>query len=272
MKSLIVFVISAFVATACAKSVSPNNSTLAEIFRADFSKSSVSAAFDGAPVKYGGQNVILWASGLGIEVIYPAGSYSPEGPIVGGFGIWTRHRITNTARFKFSVFFPAGFNFWRGGKLPGLYGGKTSCAGGDPAVDCFSARVMWRDNGEGELYLYANREAQDPIICQTPPNYCAPEFGWSLNRGAFRFPTNEWTEVEQRITLNTPGQRNGILSIKINGVEKVRYNNLVFRVAQYPNMVIDGIAVDTFFGGGSDYWATPVRQISKFRDFILYSE
>jgi hypothetical protein len=246
---------------------SPN----ALVFKADFSKSSLSAAFGNAGVSYGNHNVILWASGGGIDVTYPAGSYKPSATPVGGFGLYTNHRVTTGAILKYGVFFPAGFNFVKGGKLPGLYGGKRGCTGGDPAVDCFSTRLMWRDSGKGELYLYANREAQDPAICQMPGNYCNPTYGWSLNTGAFTFKTGEWTNIEEHVTLNTPGQRNGKLAIKVNGVEVIRYNNIVFRTAQYPNIVIDGMDVETFFGGGSPDWATPTRQITKFREFILES-
>jgi len=251
--------------------LSTNGTVMAEVFRADFSKSSLSAAFGNSGVSYGNQNVILWASGGGIDVIYPAGSYKPSASPQGGFGLYTNHKLTSQAVFQYGVYFPAGFNFVKGGKLPGLYGGKRSCSGGDPAYDCFSTRLMWRENGLGELYLYANREAQDPAICQNPANYCNPEFGWSLNKGAFRFPANAWTNVEERVVLNTPGQRNGQLVIRINGQEVIRYNNIVFRIAQYPNMAIDGLDVETFFGGGSPDWATPTRQVTKFRDFILYS-
>lgn len=129
------------------------NSERSLVFKADFSRPTISQAFGGARISYGERNVILWQSGGGIEVHYPAGSYSPEGPIVGGFGVWTDHPVpTQGASFKYSVYFPAGFNFVRGGKLPGLYGGKKQCAGGDPAVDCFSTRVMWRENGKGKRY------------------------------------------------------------------------------------------------------------------------
>lgn len=244
-----------------------------EIFRADFSKSSISEAFDWTPISYGEKNVILWASGGGIDVVYPAGSYSPAGPIIGGFGLWSNHPVkTGTAIFKFSVFFPAGFNFVSGGKLPGLYGGRVQCAGGDEATDCFSTRIMWREDGKGELYLYANREAQDPAICEMPGNYCAPVYGWSLNTGAFTFETGVWTNLEERITMNTPGQRDGILVIFVNGEEVIRYENLVFRIADYPDMTVAGLDVDTFFGGGSPEWATPTRQVTKFKDFILSVE
>jgi hypothetical protein len=91
------------------------------------------------------------------------------------------------------------------GKLPGLYGGKKYCAGGDPASDCFSTRIMWRENGMGELYFYGNRDAQDPAICQMPNNYCAPTYGWSLNTGAFNFTAGNWHVIEETLTLNTPG-------------------------------------------------------------------
>lgn len=89
---------------------------------------------------------------------------------MGGFGVWTQHKVNHTAILKYSVFFPAGFEFVKGGKLPGLYGGKTGCTGGDLAIDCFSTRLMWREAGQGELYLYVNREAQDPSICEISSN------------------------------------------------------------------------------------------------------
>jgi len=244
---------------------------VAEVFRADFSKSSLSAAFGGAGIKYGGHNAILWGSGGGIDVVYPAGSYSPEGSITGGFGVYTRTKAnSDTAYFQYSVFFPEDFNFVLGGKLPGMWGGKESCAGGDPANDCFSMRIMWRDNGKGEAYLYANRPAQDPAICQDPQNYCNPDFGWALKTGAWTFKRGVWTHVDLTVKLNTLGQRNGHLIVKIDGREVIKFTNIVYRVPQYPNVGIDGMAVDTFFGGGSPPWATPRRQITKFRDLVLY--
>lgn len=51
----------------------------------------------------------------------------------------------------YSVFFPVGFNFVKAGKLPGLYGGKRGCSGGSAAENCFSARLMWRTGGKGEV-------------------------------------------------------------------------------------------------------------------------
>jgi len=153
-----------------------------------------------------------------------------------------------------------------------MYGGKTSCSGGDPAVHCFSTRLMWRTDGEGELYLYANREAQDLAICQMPNNHYNPDFGWSLNRGSFTFKRSAWTDVVETITLNKPGVRNGVLAISINGKEVIRYTNIVFRIAAYPNMKVDGMDMETFFGGNGPEWASPKKQVSQFRGFILESQ
>lgn len=101
---------------------------------------------------------------------------------------------------------------------------------------------------------------------------CDPDWGWSLDRGTFTFLTGAWNQIEQQLTLNTPGVRNGVISIKVNGVERIRYDNIVFRVAQYPDMTIDGLDVETFFGGNTPDWASPTRQMSQFSNFVLLSE
>jgi len=241
-----------------------------QVFKADLNKGSLAAAFGGAKVTYGSENVKL--GGGQMDVKFPAGSYVPSKSIVGGFGLYSNHKITKTAVFKYSVKFPSGFNFVKGGKLPGLYGGKQSCSGGNPAKDCFSTRLMWRADGEGEIYLYANREAQDPNICKRSDSHCNPTYGWSLNRGSFSFKRGQWTNVEERVTLNTPGKRNGILSVKINGVEVARHTNIVFRISEFPNMAIEGMQVETFFGGSTKDFATPNTQTIQFKDFVLDSE
>lgn len=40
------------------------------------------------------------------------------------------------------MFFPADFDFVKGGKLPGMYGGHKGCSGGQDSEDCFSTRLM----------------------------------------------------------------------------------------------------------------------------------
>ena len=76
---------------------------------------------------------------------YPKGSFKPSASPVGGTGFYATPIDLSNAKvvtLKYKVFFPSGFNFVKGGKLPGLYGGHTSCSGGKSAAECFSTRFM----------------------------------------------------------------------------------------------------------------------------------
>src|SRR6266702_892301 len=91
-----------------------------------------------------------------LQVFYPEGSINPARRPQGGSQFYAAPLDLRNARsvtFTYSVFFPSDFDWVKGGKLPGLYGGRTGCSGGDAADDCFSTRLMWRTRGAGELYL-----------------------------------------------------------------------------------------------------------------------
>lgn len=96
-----------------------------------------------------------------LQLFYPERSINPSHPTrpQGGADFYANplqegilHGALNVT-LGYSVFFPAGFEFALGGKLPGLYGGHERCSGGDDAQSCFSTRLMWRKGGMGELYL-----------------------------------------------------------------------------------------------------------------------
>ncbi len=90
---------------------------------------------------------------------YPANSFKPSGPIVGGTGFYAAPLDLSSANqisFSFQIFFPNDFQWVLGGKLPGLYGGRTQCSGGDPAIDCFSTRKMVRN--DHRLHSRLNRQ------------------------------------------------------------------------------------------------------------------
>ena len=122
-------------------------------------------------------------------------------------------QATNVS-FSYSLFFEDGFNFVKGGKLPGLYGGKSACSGGSAAENCFSTRLMFRKDGAGELYLYAPREKQVDALCELGPlSYCNSVYGMSIGRGSWTFKTGQWTDVRQDVWLNTPGKADGGFNI-----------------------------------------------------------
>lgn len=98
--------------------------------------------------------------------------------------------------FSYSAFFQDGFEFAKGGKMPGLFGGTSmetakSCSGGkqDGREDCFSARLMWRTDGAGEFYNYYPSGAHSGDYCNTAPmSKCDPKFGDSSEWRDFTEP------------------------------------------------------------------------------------
>src|SRR6266702_775734 len=91
-----------------------------------------------------------------LQVFYPKGSINPARRPQGGSQFYAAPldlRHARSVTFAYSVFFPSNFDWVKGGKLPGLYGGRTGCSGGDAADDCFSTRLMWRTREIGRAHL-----------------------------------------------------------------------------------------------------------------------
>ncbi|KAH7106758.1 hypothetical protein BKA62DRAFT_215197 [Auriculariales sp. MPI-PUGE-AT-0066] len=173
-----------------------------------------------------------------IQLKYPAGSINPGSHAVrGGAGFYSLpvpvagalpHATKTT--FAYSVYFPPDFDWVKGGKLPGLYGGHETCSGGNDAMSCFSTRLMWRPNGEGELYLYAPRDRQSSSVCSTAPvSLCDTSYGMSIGRGAFSFPRGGWTRVSQTVSLNTPGTADGSFTLNVNGRTALNVDGVYYR-------------------------------------------
>jgi hypothetical protein len=148
---------------------------------------------------------------------------------------------------------PAGFNFVKGGKLPGLYGGRRNSGRKIPdGTNGFSTRYMWRTDGAGEVYAYL-------------PTSVA--HGTSLGRGDWSWPTGRWTSVQQFVHLNRPGYSDGEVRVWVDGQPVLDQQNLIFRTTT--SLKIQGLFFSTFFGGGDASWATPVDQYADFADFRL---
>jgi len=162
--------------------------------------------------------------------------------------------------------------------MPGLYGGDsatdaTSCSGGRRATDCYSARVMWRTNGMGEMYTYlpdyeVSGFAANQGVCNVPPfSACNPTYGASVARGSFTFATGAWTTVSQRVQLNDVGQANGELQLWVNGESVINVSGLILRDSDDGRH--RGIMMQTFFGGHTSDWASPKTQNAYFSDFSV---
>ncbi|KAI7868097.1 hypothetical protein BDF14DRAFT_1982863 [Spinellus fusiger] len=208
---------------------------------------------------------------LVLRVVYPEGSRNPQNEPQGGIGFYAQPlEIDNTIEsvsFEYQVYFSKKFNFMKGGKLPGIFGGSGKCSGGTNSLTCFSSRFMWRRGGLGEVYAYMPESEQSPDLCKDPTNICDPRYGYSLGRGTWKFKTGEWMTVRQSIKLNTPGELDGNLVVYVNGEQVLEEDSIAFREDTTEQSI--GIVFQTFFGGSDESWESPRTQYSYFKGFIL---
>ncbi|KAJ6525685.1 hypothetical protein B0H19DRAFT_1084791 [Mycena capillaripes] len=219
-----------------------------------------------------------------MQATYPEGSYTFTHSPQGGLSFYAPGpnsldmTTAKTLTLGYSVFFEEGFEFNKGGKLPGLYGGNDpdvaiGCSGGRRSTECYSVRLMWRTNGMGELYSYlpdyeVDGFAANKRVCDVAPfSECNPEYGASVGRGAFTFPTGQWTTVSQRVKLNDPGQANGEMQLWVNGKSVIDVSGIILRDSAAGRH--RGIQMQTFFGGSESTWASPKTQNSYFSDFSV---
>ena len=194
-----------------------------------------------------------------LRVGYPAGSASRRAAAEDG-GMQAYLRLPDgpedALHLQYFVRFQPDFDFVRGGKLPGLFGGTVTGGQHIPdGTDGFSTRYMWRSGGDGEVYAYLPT---------------SQEHGTSLGRGCWSFPTNQWVVIEQRVALNTPGASDGEVSVWQDGRHVLHQRGLTFRTTD--QLKIDGVFFSTFFGGGDATWATPVDQHADFAGFSVSAD
>lgn len=198
------------------------------------------------------------------RVWYPAGTYDPGSMIsqkkpVGGSGYSVRlnNQGYECAVLTYKVRFSENFNFVLGGKLPGLAGGMVHTYPSIPrGEDGFTARLMWRSAGDGEVYAYLRTTPK-------PGTY----YGTSIGRGNWRFTPGTWFTIEQTILLNDANLQDGRLRIRVDG--KIVTDELSLQYRDRGDVRIDGVIFETFFGGNTLAWATPTTVFAEFSSFSL---
>lgn len=203
-----------------------------------------------------------------IRVTYPAGSF--KSPRAGGFQ-FTSDPFPNINKdemtLKYSVYIPSDFDFVKGGKLPGLFGGKAISGGNNQGVGTtgLSLRLMFRRDGDTEVYAYAPITI-DSQVAQLQDTYVNPKFGTSLMRGRSRLVRGTVNTLTLYVKLSDPDKENGIIRIVVNG-EMHELKNVKLRLTS--ELKLTGVYFSTFFGGGSSDYSTPREQYLVFSDFRL---
>lgn len=159
-----------------------------------------------------------------------------------------------TLTFQYQVFFPTGFTWVKGGKLPGLTSEPDTPTGciDNSDFDGFSARYMWRE--DGQLYGY--------IYNPTKEENCGDYYEGSP---AYYFTQNEWHTLKQTIYIGDPDVANGYIKIWVDGVLVIDIANIMLRKGS--DIYIDTVKMDTFFGGSSNEWAPSTEQYAYFDNF-----
>ncbi len=238
------------------------------LWSSDFSEDNWRAHWDvRRQGSWGWQNAQVIADETGqfskvLRIRYPRGSASPtvsrenDAP-VGGTQFYGNLGLGAHEALKLSYFvrFSEEFDFVKGGKLPGLFGGTGNTGGRIPnGRDGFSTRFMWRQRGQGEVYAYLPTSRAH---------------GTSIGRGQWRFQPGQWHHLEQEVTLNQPGQRDGKVRVWVDGRLRLEKDQLEFRSTRA--LKIDGILFSTFFGGDDTSWATKKEVVADFANFAVYA-
>lgn len=195
-----------------------------------------------------------------LRVTYPAGQY---GPGLGGVQFTIPLGASYTELFlAYRVRFGSGFEWVKGGKLPGLVGGTapTGClAKDDPdSLSGFSARMMWRAGGLPVQYLYFPERISE----------CGDDYDYLVGGISAAFSPGTWHTVQHRIVMNDPGMPNGIMQAWFDGQLAVDEQSFLWRAEGY-EYEVDALYFSTFFGGGDDSWAPSTDQTIDYDDFVI---
>jgi hypothetical protein len=171
----------------------------------------------------------------------------------------------------------------QGGKLPGLADVRTTgdpggqCGNGSEAgdgINCWSMRADFYHcySSDGSVcrskpgasmrfgsYLYYYNQ---PSGTGDQASWDATPSGFSLV-GCQRTPNNtdcgigeggvllndRWYRIEMHVKMNTPGQADGIIEGKVDGVLSYRKTNMIFRIPGHDNLHVRTIWLDVFKGG-----------------------
>ena len=159
----------------------------------------------------------------------------------------------------YSIKFQDAFDFARGGKLPGLAGGKANTGGNRPdGTDGWSARMMWRHSGSIEQYMYYPDQRRK----------WGEDFPWGVDTwDVLHFEPGVWYTVEHHIKMNTPSRADGLIECWLNGQPTLKVSNLRFRDTSA--LAINIFFFSTFFGGQGPRWAPSRDEYIFFDNFII---
>ena len=153
-------------------------------------------------------------------------------------------------RLTQSFYLEPGFDWGdknEGGKLGFGLGGNTAPTGGMTDDSGFSARIMWRGQGNGSarfsFYIYSSDRSQNL------------PFGDDYIIDDYAIPIGEWVDVAMEVTANSDvSASDGSFRVWINDQLKLDQRNLQWQ-AKGSKPVVNRLLYTTFHGGGDSTWS-----------------
>ena len=211
-------------------------------------------------------------NGTSLAVSYPADQHGTKG--TGAQWILKLGGEYEEATLRYRIKFKEGFDFVRGGKLPGLAGGTTP-TGSSPSdgVNGWTGRLMWRTKFDG----VSGQPAQLTSNAISYAKYATSGFAGDGKQEDKRYFTEEddsltvwqsgvWYEITQYVKMNTPGEADGIIRVSVDGRQVFNQTDALIR--RDASLKIDSMYFSTFFGGNED-WKTSKNEVVYFDDFEI---
>ena len=195
-----------------------------------------------------------------LRVFYPAGGVGPFETGLTFLGRVDQQGPLTQATGSYDVLFEEGFDFQRGGKLPGLTGGGTAATGGSPAngYNGWSARAMFNGNGELFQYVYHMNQA----------GTYGDVFYWTDAQGQRLAVTpGQSYQLKTQVQVNTPGQANGSIRSWLDGQLVLELDNM--ELTATTDLGIDTFYFSTFHGGNDDTWAPDNDSYIQFDNLLV---
>ncbi len=189
-----------------------------------------------------------------LKVKFPKGTVGPK---QGGIQFDKPLAKATEYYLDYYVKFKEGFDFALGGKLPGLTSGGEKYTGGTHPTngEGWSARYMWRKDGEMIVYFY----------------FVDMEHRWGdIVDMSTSFKTGEWHRITQHLKMNTGKKANGIMEIWVDAKKVVDKTTIRYRFA--PLGEIDSFYFSTFHGGNTVDWAPQNDSYIYFDDFKVSTQ
>lgn len=186
---------------------------------------------------------------------------------------------SESCRVRYKIWFDDAFDWEEtsgrkvAGKLGGFNIGTGASSSGSYSNDGSTFRLVYKPNQGAAGYFYpavssgkgsswADLDQDSSLVDQS---YIAMGVHvWYIGRRAqFTFKKGAWNDIEMFCKLNTPGKKDGIMELVVNGtrrrLDRVRYRNNDIKIEKFH--------LNVFAGGGSDSYA-PTKDVRIwFADF-----